>query len=188
MGGFTTFKFYEKFGRDFEGRLKGLSILDSTGVDTTGFSLRWKLGAVYLKCLLDSPITDLLAGPFSTSGYMYLHSRWIAFGKRAPASEVEFVQRMGARVPVKTMKGASRASLEHRFEYYLPNVEIPVMLIIGNEDSLMGTDRDNSRTHALLPDSRLKVVGGAGHRIPHRVLQRGWGSYRQSRHFGGEGS
>jgi pimeloyl-ACP methyl ester carboxylesterase len=163
MGGFTTFKFYEKFAREYDGRLKGLAILDSTGMDTTDFSLRWKSGAWYLRCLMEDPITELLKTPFSRSAYMYMHTRWTAFGKDAPASEVEFLQKTGSKVPVRTMKGAAKASLQHRFEYCLPNVEIPVMLLVGSEDSLMAKDRRNGRTHALLPDSRLKVIEGAGH-------------------------
>jgi pimeloyl-ACP methyl ester carboxylesterase len=163
MGGFATFKFFEKYGREYEGRLKGLAILDSTGTDTTGMSLRWKLGAVYMKNLFNEPITDMLKGPFSKSAYMYLHSRWIAFGKKAPASEVEFLQGMAAEVPLKTMKYASKACLEHRFESYLPNVRVPVLLLVGSEDCLTSKDRRNERTHAILPDSRLKVIEGAGH-------------------------
>jgi pimeloyl-ACP methyl ester carboxylesterase len=163
MGGFATFKFYEKYGREYEGRLKGLAILDSTGTDTTGMSLRWKLGAVYMKNLLNEPITDMLKGPFSKSAYMYMHSRWIAFGKKAPASEVEFLQGIAADVPLKTMKYASRACLEHRYEYYLPNVKIPVLLLVGSEDCLTSKDRGNERTHNILPDSRLKSIEEAGH-------------------------
>lgn len=52
------------------------------------------------------------------------------------------------------------------FEYYLPSVAVPVMLLVGSEDSLMASDRENRRTYSLLPDARLKVFEGAGHMAP----------------------
>ncbi|HEY5533292.1 MAG TPA: alpha/beta hydrolase [Candidatus Anoxymicrobiaceae bacterium] len=175
MGGFATFKFYEKFSKEYEGRLKGLAILDSTGADTTDFSLRWKFGALYLKYLLDNSITELLKKRFANSGFMYLYGRWLAFGKKAPASEVDFLNGIGSEIPIKTMKGAAKACLDHRFEYCLPSVDVPVMMLVGSEDSLMAKDRLNSRTCALLPDARLKVIEGAGHNamleLPDEVNQ-----------------
>ena len=170
MGGFTTFDFYEQFGKEYEGRLKGLAILDSTGIDTTCLSLRWKLDALFLRCLLDDPITNLLKKSFSKSAFMYVHARWLAFGKQAPASEVEFVNKIGSQVSIKAMKGASKASVNHRMEYCLPSVDVPVLMLVGDEDTLvMSKDRLNSRTCALLPDARLKVIEGAGH---HALLER----------------
>ena len=163
MGGFITFKFFEKYGKEYEGKLKGLAILDSTGTDTNGMSLRWKLSGLYLKYLWDNPIIEFLKGPFSTCAMMYVHGRWLAFGKQAPASEVEFFQRTASKIPIKTMKGTAKASLNHPFEYYLPSVDAPVMMLVGSEDCLMAKDRLNSRTCALLPDVRLKVIEGAGH-------------------------
>jgi pimeloyl-ACP methyl ester carboxylesterase len=163
MGGFTTFKFFERFGQEYEGRLKGLAILDSTGIDTTGMSLRWKLDGLYLSLLMDLKITELLKKPFANSAFMYVHGKWLSFSRKAPASEVEFVQGIGACVPIKAMKGCAKACGEHKFEYYLPNVDVPVLLLVGDDDSLMARDRMNSRTYELLPDARLKVVPEAGH-------------------------
>jgi len=163
MGGFTTFKFFERFAEEYEGKLKGLAILDSTGVDTTGMSLRWKLDGLYLRLLMDLKITELLKKPFANSAFMYVHGKWLGFGRKARASQVEFIQGISADVPINAMKGCARACGEHRFEHYLPNVDVPVLLLVGDEDSLMARDRMNSRTYALLPNARLTVIAEAGH-------------------------
>jgi pimeloyl-ACP methyl ester carboxylesterase len=163
MGGFITFKFFEKYGKEYEGRLKGLAILDSTGVDTNGMSLRWKLGGLFLKYLWDSPVIRVLQPHFSKSAAMYMYGRWIAYGEQAPASEVELFQKIASKLPIKTLKGTAKACMNHRMEYCLPDVNIPVLMLVGNEDCLMAKDRLNNRTCALLPDVRSKVIEGAGH-------------------------
>jgi pimeloyl-ACP methyl ester carboxylesterase len=163
MGGFITFKFFEKYGKEYEGRLKGLAILDSTGTDTTGMSLRWKFGGLFLKYLWDSPIIRLLQPHFSKSAAMYMYGRWIAYGEQAPASEVEFFQETASKLPIKTLKGTARACMNHKMEYCLPSIDIPVLMLVGNEDCLMAKDRLNDRTCALLPDVRSKIIEGAGH-------------------------
>jgi pimeloyl-ACP methyl ester carboxylesterase len=175
MGGFTTFKFFEKFGKEYEGRLRGLAILDSSGTDVRGFSLRWKIDSIYLRLLWDNPLTELLKKPFSKSAFMYVHARWLSFGEKAPASEVEYMQEIASDTPIKTLKGAAKACMKHKSEHMLPSVNVPVLLLVGSEDTLQAKDRLNKRTYDLLPDARLKVIEGAGHNamleMPEEVNQ-----------------
>jgi non-heme chloroperoxidase len=167
LGGLTAFKFYELFGKEYEGRLKGLAIIDSTGLDPDkGASLRWRLFAKNNKNLPVNSITEALVTKMSDSPLMYLYLRWFVFGKRPPASEVEYLQHIGCSTPLITMKEAAKGIIDCRLEYYLPNVDIPVMLLVGSEDTLMKNDRENRRTYSLLPDARLKVFEGAGHCAP----------------------
>jgi pimeloyl-ACP methyl ester carboxylesterase len=167
MGGYAAFKFYEHFGKEYEGRLKGLAIIDSTGLDlATGMSLRWRLFGQLNKNQLENDLSKALAAKLSDSSLMYVCIRWLMFGERPLASELEWIQRMGCSTPIATTKGAGKDLNDYCFEYYLPNVDIPVMLLVGSEDSLMANDRENTRTYALLPDARLKVFEGTGHMSP----------------------
>ncbi|MDY6794145.1 MAG: alpha/beta hydrolase [Actinomycetota bacterium] len=163
MGGFTSFTFYERFGKDYEGRLKGLAIIDSTGVDITGASPRWRLFISLGKLLVDNTFSRAIAARMDKSSLTYFFLRWLAFGKRPPASEVEFLQQMSCSVPIAALRGAARGCDDYLFERHLPGVDIPVILLVGSEDSLMADDRRNQRTYSLLPDARLEVFEGAGH-------------------------
>ncbi|MBN2027176.1 MAG: alpha/beta hydrolase [Actinobacteria bacterium] len=167
MGGITAFKFYELFANEYKDRLKGLAIIDSTGLDLAeGVSLRWRLFIQWNKNLLENDFSEALAARLSDSPLMYLCMRWLVYGKRPPASEIEFLQRMGCSTPIITLRGAARNLLEYHLEHCLPNVDVPVMLLVGSEDTLMANDRENNRTFSLLPDARLKVFKGAGHCAP----------------------
>lgn len=163
MGGFTAFEFYKLFGSEYGGRLKGLAIIDSTGTDLNDRSPRWKLLDKFGANMKPSRFTEALNEYNSKSSLMYLAIRWLAFGRRPPASQVELMQRMAASTPLESTIGAAKGYSGYRFEDYLLSVDIPVMLLVGSEDTLMVEDRANRRTHALLPDSRLKVFEGAGH-------------------------
>lgn len=163
LGGLAVFMFFEQFGSDYEGRLKGLAIIDSTGTDTNDISPRWKLLLSSMAIMKPGRFTEAFSGYCSKSSLMYLATRWIAFGKRPAASQVELLQRSANSTAVESMSGVAKSMSEYRFEDYLPSINLPVMLLVGSEDTLMVEDRANRRTHALLPDSRLKVFEGAGH-------------------------
>lgn len=163
MGGYTAFEFHKRFGSEYGGRLKGLAIIDSTGTDLNDRSPRWKLLDKFGANMKTSRFTEALTEYTSKSSLTYLAIRWLAFGKRPPASQVELMQRMAASTPLESTIGAGKGYSGYQFEDYLPSVNIPVMLLVGSEDTLMVEDRANRRTHALLPDSRLKVFEGAGH-------------------------
>ncbi|MFW6113989.1 MAG: alpha/beta fold hydrolase [Actinomycetota bacterium] len=166
MGGFTSFVFYHRFGKDYEGRLKGLAVIDSTGVDLTGASLRWRVFMNLGKQLVDNKFTRAAAAKMEYSSITYIFLRWLAFGKRPPAGEIEFLQRIAASTPIASLKGSAKGCDNYMFERHLPGVDIPVVLLVGSEDSLMADDRRNQRTYSILPDARLEVFEGAGHMAP----------------------
>lgn len=112
MGGMATFKFYELFGKEYEGRLKGLAIIDSTGVDATGLSLRWGLFVrSNAKNLKENDLSRALMEKMRDSSFAYLVLRWLACGKRPPASAVEELQHMAFSTPVVTLKGAAQGGV-----------------------------------------------------------------------------
>jgi len=169
LGGLTTFKFYELFGKEYEGRLKGLAIIDSTGIDissklNSGFTLKWTLLMKYCSILMDNNLYKMIFEKLSDSPVYYLLVRWLLSSKRRSASALEFFQQVACLTPIATLKGIAKVANEGwRQEYFLPNLNIPVMLLVGSEDDITKTDRKNRRTHSLLPDARLKVLEGAGH-------------------------
>ena len=161
MGGFTTFEFFKLFGHEYEGRLKGLAIIDSTGTDIEDFSPRWKMMTKMMANTKPGRLSDAFDKYIADSALMYLYIRWLSFGKRPPASQVELLQQLANSSSFEASCEAPKGTW--RFEEHLPDVNVPVMLLVGSEDTLMADDRCNRRTHALLPDSRLKVFEGAGH-------------------------
>jgi pimeloyl-ACP methyl ester carboxylesterase len=64
--------------------------------------------------------------------------------------------------PMTSLALAAKACLDYRCEYYLPEVDVPVVLLLGDLDKLTSLEA-NERTASLLPDSRMKVYAGAGH-------------------------
>jgi pimeloyl-ACP methyl ester carboxylesterase len=169
LGGLATFKFYELFGKKYEGRLKGLAIIDSTGIDISskfgsGFTLKWTLLMKYCSILMDNNLYKMIFEKLSDSPLYYLLVRWLLSSKRRSASALEFFQQVGCLTPIATLKGIANVANEGwQQEHSLPNVNIPVMLLVGSEDDITKTDRENRRTYSLLPDARLKVLEGAGH-------------------------
>ena len=88
--------------------------------------------------------------------------RWGAFGKKPKGAQVEHVRDMVLGTPMTTLSLAAKACLDFHYDYYLPEVDVPVILLVGDKDKL--TNREaNERNAGLLPDARLKVFEGAGH-------------------------
>jgi pimeloyl-ACP methyl ester carboxylesterase len=171
MGGFTAFKFHEHFGEEYRDRLKGLVIIDSTGTDLVEGLVFGKLvDKIYpvplsglLKALgRESRLADRVREFIDNSSVAYFIVRWAAFGKKPPASEVESVREMTFSTPVETIALAAKGCLDFHCEYHLPDVDVPVLLLVGSEDKL--TNRDtNRRTCESLSLARLVVFEEAGH-------------------------
>lgn len=173
MGGFTAFKFHEHFGEEYGGRLKGLVIIDSTGTDLVdGLVLGRLVDKFYpvplnglLKALgWESRLATRILDLMSDSSAAYLIVRWAAFGKKPPAGEVELVREMTFSTPVESIALAAKGCLDFHCEYHLPEVDMPVLILVGSEDKL--TNRYvNLRTCEALPQAELVVFEEAGHCI-----------------------
>jgi pimeloyl-ACP methyl ester carboxylesterase len=171
MGGFTAFKFYERFGKEYSGRLKGMAIIDSTGTDLVdGLVLGRLVDGAYprpLGFLLDrlgryNRVSDSLIRRFKNSSLVYLVVRLTAFGKKPVGSQVEFVREMLLGTPMTTISLAAKGCLDFNYARFLPEVDVPVALLVGDRDKLTNLE-SNQRTAELLPDARLGVFPGAGH-------------------------
>ena len=171
MGGFTAFKFHQRFGEEYRGRLKGMLIIDSTGTDL----LQGIIAGSLLKHLYPFPLSPLLllggresalaeAGRelLSDTALAYLICRWAAFGKKPPAQEVELQREMTFSTPLPTISLAAKACLDYHVCEHLPRVDVPVLILVGSRDKLT-SERSNRRTCELLPDARLIAYKDAGH-------------------------
>jgi len=171
MGGFTAFKWFERFGSEAKGKLKGMAIIDSTGTDLSegmvmGSAIKrlypFPIGNVLKEMGRRSRISDMVREAIKETSAAYGMVRWGAFGSKPKGAHVEHVRDMVLGTHMTTLALAAKACLDFHYDYYLPKVDVPVMLLVGDRDKL--TNREvNERTAALLPDARLKVFEGAGH-------------------------
>lgn len=172
MGGFTTLKWHERFAERYRGRLKGLVLVDSSGVDVVeGIVLGGLVKRLYpvpLSTLLDLMAVDL---PVAQRGWelygrtapAYLFARYTAFGKRPPADEVEFQRELIFSTPLPDFVRAMKACLDYHVDpESLSRIEVPVLVLVGSVDRLTAR-RSSERTSAMIPGARLKVYEERGH-------------------------
>jgi pimeloyl-ACP methyl ester carboxylesterase len=171
MGGFTALKFYEGFSGEYEGRLKGIALIDSSGLNLAeGILLGgiWKrlypFPLSYILVLLGRPnrFNDRVMEFFKDTSFAYVIARLLAFGKKPSGIHVEHQREMSFSTRFTSACLSVKSMLDHDVEHCLPAVEVPVLLLLGEHDKLTNI-KANRRTAALLPDARLKVFKGAGH-------------------------
>jgi len=171
MGGFAAFKFFELFGADYAGRLKGMAIIDSTGTDL----MEGIVFGRFLRMLPPSTVDALLdwlsrhnraAGravdTLRNTAAAYLVVRWAAFGRSPCGEHVEHLREMVTGTSLASVFLAAKACADYHCDYSLPRISVPVALLVGDRDKLTDLD-SNRRTASLIPDARLKVYPGAGH-------------------------
>jgi len=171
LGGFTAFKWFERFAREREGALKGLAIIDSTGIDLVDGLIFGSL----VKRLYPAPLSGLLSvlgrrnrvagalkDALKDSSMAYMVVRWGAFGRRPRGEHVEHMREMVFGTPAPSVPLAAKACLDYEFRQSLPGVDVPVALLLGERDKLTDVG-SNRRTADLLPDCRMRVFDGAGH-------------------------
>lgn len=170
MGGFTTLKFCERFGEQYDGRLKGIVLLDSSGVDVMGgmfmgnlVSLFYPFPLSYALKLLGRPnrLFDRIRDFIGNSAGAYMLVRLTAYGQRPCGCYVEKQREMSFTTPVSTTFLALKSIFDYRVDS-LPDVKVPVLLLVGEKDKLTSAAA-NRRTAELLPDARLEVFPAAGH-------------------------
>lgn len=171
MGGFASFKFYERFGGEYGDRLKGMAIIDSTGTDLVegivfGKVIRRIPPAVLDRSLMAlgrrNRLAGIAVGLLRDTSAAYMVVRWAAFGRRPSGAHVEHMREMVTATPVTSVALAAKACLDFHCDYYLPEVRVPVLLLVGDRDKLTNLE-SNEKTARLTPDARLRVFPGAGH-------------------------
>lgn len=171
MGGFTAFKFHERFGEEYRGRLKGLVIIDSTGTALVDAVFMGRLVDLVYPVPLEAglkflgrgmPLVQAAADLFAPTPFAYMLVRWAAFGRKPLADEVEFQREMTFATSVQAMTLGVKAILDYDVQDHLPHVDVPVLVLVGSLDKLTSA-RANRRTCEMLPRARLVVFEGAGH-------------------------
>lgn len=171
MGGFGSFKFYERFGTDYNDRLKGMAIIDSTGTDLLegivfGNVLRRIpsefLGRLLVAAARPNRFAEAAVRLLKNTPGAYLLVRWAAFGRKPYGAHVEHLREMVTGTPLTSVVLAAKACLDFHCDYYLPSVRVPVLLLVGDRDKLTDLE-SNEKTARLIPDARLKVFPDAGH-------------------------
>ena len=171
MGGFTTLKFCERFGEQYYDRLKGIVLMDSSGmdaVDSMQFGSLVKLFypfplSIYFKLMgYPNKLFDAIRNLIANTPGAYLLIRRIAFGDKPCGCYVEVQREMSFDTSVSAIFLALKSIFDYHVEEYLPNIPVPVLLLVGEKDRLTSAE-SNRRTAELLPNARLKVFPGAGH-------------------------
>jgi pimeloyl-ACP methyl ester carboxylesterase len=171
MGGFTTFKWHRRFGDRYQGRLKGLVFVDSSGIDVVeGIVFKDLVKRLYpfpLAPLLSLwkrkiPLAQKAMDIFGETAPAYLFARYVAFGERPPANEVEFQRQLIFSTPLPCFAMATKACLDYHMGDYLPNMDVPVLILVGSKDRLTAKT-SSERTCQMLPRATLKVYEGCGH-------------------------
>ncbi len=171
MGGFTALKFIEGFGAEYAGSLKGVVLIDSSGLNLAEgilFSPIWKalypFPLAYILPVLGRPwrVTDRVMELLKDTSIAYMAARLLAFGKRPSGVHVEHQREMSFSTRFSTACLCVKSMLDHDVESCLPRVDVPVLLLMGEHDKLTNVSA-NMRTAELLPRARLRIFSGAGH-------------------------
>jgi pimeloyl-ACP methyl ester carboxylesterase len=158
MGGFTTFKWHERFGERYRGPLKGLVFVDSSGVDVVDGivfgALVKRLYPFPIGRMLDlfkkeNQLAQKIMDIYGRSALGYLFSRYVAFGKRPPADEVEFQRELIFSTPLSSFAMSNRACLDYHVDSSLSD--------------MLTAQRSSERTSEMIPQAKLKVYEGSGH-------------------------
>lgn len=171
MGGFTAFRFFARFGQEYRGRLKGLVIIDSSGLPLEqGVVLGGLMRLVY-PFPLDFMIKvvarlgfliDPFMKAFKNTSFVYMGARVLAFGKKPAGDEVELMREMVMSTPATSFFMGAKACMDCYNADVLPTIDVPVLMLMGGRDLLTNVEV-NEKTAALIPDARLVIYPDAGH-------------------------
>ena len=171
MGGFTAFRFFARFSREYRGRLKGLVIIDSSGMPLEqGVVLGGLMRMVYpfpLDFMLKTVarfgrLIDPFMQAFKNTSFVYLGARVLAFGKKPAGDEVELVREMVMSTPATSFFMGAKTCMDCYNADILPDIDVPVLILMGGRDLLTNVEV-NEKTAALIPDARLVIYPDAGH-------------------------
>jgi pimeloyl-ACP methyl ester carboxylesterase len=86
--------------------------------------------------------------------------------------------------PEQIRSGASESALMvptvSKLQGRYPELAMPVTILAGADDRFVGTDRQSGTLHRLLPQSRLRIVPGAGHMVHHTAPEAALAAIRET--------
>ncbi len=171
MGGFAALKFLENYWEKYCKKLKGLILIDSTGIALLDAIIFGRLLSMIYPHPLGSLLqalgekgcfADAIRGSIKHSSAAYLLIRLAAFGRRPSGKQVDFMTNMVMSTSFTSMALAAKSCLDFDCSDQLDKVKIPVLLLVGEKDCLTSLEA-NIRTQSKMPYARLVVYPGAGH-------------------------
>jgi 2-hydroxy-6-oxonona-2,4-dienedioate hydrolase len=121
------------------------------------------------RLVLQGPTTDPQA-----RSYLRQIVRWIRNGRLEGATQSDVTRKEWSDAGIKVLLGTFAACVRHRIEDVLPRVEVPTLVLRGEDDPIV-PQRWAEEAAGLLPDGRLVVVPGVSHTItstrPDRMVE-----------------
>jgi pimeloyl-ACP methyl ester carboxylesterase len=68
-------------------------------------------------------------------------------------------------------EGSLMVPSAYAFHNRLHDLSVPVMIVAGDSDTIVDTNKESVRLHRELPASQLRIIKGAGHMVHHSAPQ-----------------
>ncbi|GAB3989618.1 alpha/beta hydrolase [Actinoallomurus acanthiterrae] len=91
------------------------------------------------------------------------HADWFGPGYEVSAGLADWTRRQFFDTPLQVLLSTNEVFINADQRDELTKITVPALVIQGDADRSAPIDLTGRRTHALLPDSRLVVIDGAGH-------------------------
>lgn len=101
---------------------------------------------------------DVGAFVASTSG-----AEWFGPGYQVSAGLSDWTSRQFFDTPLQALLATNTTCVNADLRAELTTITVPALVVQGEADRSAPIEQTGRRTHALLPDSRLVVIDGAGH-------------------------
>ncbi|QIS09926.1 alpha/beta fold hydrolase [Nocardia arthritidis] len=88
---------------------------------------------------------------------------WFGPGYRVSAGLGDWTRRQFFDTPLRVLLSTNQVFITADQRAELTGITVPALIIHGDADRSAALEHTGRRTHALLPDSRLVVIEGAGH-------------------------
>ncbi|MFN2614320.1 MAG: alpha/beta fold hydrolase [Actinomycetota bacterium] len=170
MGGMAALEYARLFPEKIGTTVAGLVLVDTTAADVMGGMLPAGRRIAAALQGLQEVVMRALAGRVDAvdrlrrngSTVAYLGTRVMGFGPNPSPSQVAFIERLLADTPSEVWLSLIPTIMGFDLSDVLPNINVPVLIIVGSHDRLTPPHAAERMAFAL-PQAELAVIEGAGH-------------------------
>lgn len=171
MGGMILLTFCRLFPESLGNRVAGLVLVDTTYTNPLKTTIFSKILTALQKPLIEpllyvtialSPIAWLISGLSYLNGSMYITAELSGFTGRETRGQLDFTTRLGLLGSPGVLARGVLAMLHFDETQTLPQISIPVQIIVGQSD-IATRLWAHHRLNYMLPDSEIIVLHPAGH-------------------------
>jgi pimeloyl-ACP methyl ester carboxylesterase len=170
MGGMAALEYARIFPERLGKRVAGIVLADTTAADVMGGMVPAGRRIVAAVQGLQEAAMRAFAGRAETvdrlrrngSTMSYLGTRLMGFGPNPSPSQVAFVEQLLSQTPSDVWVNLIPTILGFDLTSVLPEITIPVLIIVGSHDRLT-PQHAAERMATALPQAELVVLEGAGH-------------------------